>query len=30
MSEVIKEEKEHDLFLLMARVVSVSAEPGPL
>lgn len=30
MSEVIREEKEHNLFLLMASVVSVSAEPIPL
>lgn len=26
MQEVIREEKEHNLFLLMASVVSVSAE----
>lgn len=30
VSEVIREEKEHNLFLLMAFVISVNAEPNPL
>lgn len=30
VSELIREEKEHNLFLLMASVVSVNAEPIPL